>query len=347
MQLSTIYLFVTITFGSLALISEVYKIDRSQKQKIDVLCFIPVIIFSFLMPWRSGGIDYDTYVSSFQQVNYPVPDIGYRAIETLIRILGGDFFHIVLLTFAIQIIAFYNLSRQFKINLTAIFFIYFLHLYVVRDLSQLRVALSVYLVMVFMGSLDWRLRYVGYFLGFSVHFTSLIFSIFYEIVFFKSQKLIFAIFAIILFMILLNPTSFLKFFYFVDPRIELYLIWEDSPYSQPVENYYFLALHLSFFIPILIMKDLLKDETIKQLAILQLLGLLIFICFRDLGIFAARLGNMVTSLYPIFIILVFRRFFVNSVYGFNKIIFMAYFILIFIVLVYRSYKVDVIDSVIF
>ena len=78
---------------------------------------------------------------------------------------------------------------------------------------------------------------------------------FYEIIFFGNRKLIIFLFVGVLLLTIANPAHFLEFLSFIDPRITLYLTWEGAAYGQPVENYYFLLIHLSFFLPLFILKD--------------------------------------------------------------------------------------------
>lgn len=272
---------------------------------IFLLLFAGIVFFAF----RTGGTDYYSYKISLEGAlagESLVYDIGYRLLERVTASVGLPINSVLVLLAGLQIFAIYRLSRLFNLEFIALLALFCMHLYVVRDLSQMRIAMSIYIVFLAINR-PTKVKIPLYLVAVSIHLTGIMLIAAYEFTkrfSWRSRKLIYIGFLPIA---LTSSSWFLSLISGLDPRISLYLARDSYGYGLPVGDYSMLLFHLGILIAGLLTPWIRTNKEFSRLLELQLIGLLIFIFFRDVSIFASRLTNVVTSFYPLIILGIITR----------------------------------------
>jgi hypothetical protein len=265
---------------------------------------------------------------------------------------GLPFKAMMLFIATLTILSLRSVAKYFAISFISLLTLYFLHLAVVRDFSQLRVGFAVSLAILGLTSTGKFKRWGFYLIASSIHLTILVFISAYEFctwaVQFKSRsaQIMVMVCAVVGIFFLGSLVQYLNF---IDPRIETYVSWESENYGLPVGQ--FLTLFFQIFILATALFSRIsweKDEKIRALVFLQILGISIFLAFIDIAIFAFRLSNVTLSLYPVLFIYILEhiRLRVNG-YFINDALTVFLWLLVGISLIFRSDSVEILKAISF
>lgn len=285
------------------------NIVRKQRAIIDVPLFLVFLGAAIVFALRSDGVDYRTYATSFvnsvsnQSI---IVDWGYQGLELALASLGLPFKSIMLILVVLQFLSISRLARLFELEYLALIALFFIHLYVVRDLSQLRVALGVYIVFLAIER-QWIVRVGLYAIGISMQASIIVLVLAYEFTGNVRKKARYLSYVVAIPFAIIGAGDFIHLISFIDPRIEIYINWETEGYGLPVTSYAQFAFHFLVFLVGLLAYKKLDNKRMSRLIELQLIGLLIFIFFRDFAIFSFRLANIATSFYPLILLAIVTK----------------------------------------
>lgn len=274
---------------------------------------------------RSYGVDVKNYRYCYE-VDYTsgIPDIGFRALIDIYNYFGIPlelFFLSVGITFLVSL---YKLSRFYKVSYMLVLFLYLLHLVVVRDFAQLRVSLAISLIFFGIPCKNRFFKYAFYCLGVSMQMSSIIFVFIYPFSRFINNlhnnflKLSIILSSSLIIFIIGDNIHLLGF---IDSRIDLYISWKADNYGNEVSHYNHVILHSTLIIMYFLISSKCRvSDQFQTLFILEVFSIIVFFAFSKYAIFAFRLSNIVSSLYPFFIIYIFSgcklRFRKNQCYKF-------------------------------
>jgi hypothetical protein len=299
---------------------------------------------------RQDGVDYSNYFSAFYQDHTEIPDIGFQALMFSFNSLGFPFQVMMLFIAAVTILSLRRAAKYFAISFGLLLMLYFLHLAVVRDFSQLRVGFAVALAILGVTSSGKLKRGVFYLLAGSVHFTSLAFILSYEFCRWAGQlksrrkQIIVMVSAVSGIFFLGSSVQYLGF---LDPRIEIYLSWKDENYGLPVGQFLTLFFQMSILaLAYHTRKSWGKDARMQTLVFLQILGIAVFVAFIDVAIFAFRISSVTLSLYPVLLISVLAhlRLRVDG-YSIANISASLIWLLVGIILISRSGSIEILKAI--
>jgi hypothetical protein len=329
---SSLY-FLIIAPSILLIIGSSNSIYKKLFSKILVLFILPLYLLGM---YRSSGVDISGYKRLYEVSATDLFDPGFLLLINMSKAISLSFELFLLSLGVLTAILYFRVSRFFSIKYGILIFVLMLHLFIVRDYSQLRLGLACAMI-IYSYTLNGKLKYLGYFFGFSIHFTGLVLiSLFtyFELILKKKPSLIKKIFP---FIVIFLFGFFINYLGALDPRIDLYLNWDKSGYGVPVNDYkqplfiFFIVLfHLYFN------KKTISDFDLFTFCYLS--SLMIFVSFSDYAIFSYRLSNVAISLYPITIAKMFEcsRPNLNKICG----------ILIFIILVgLRDNSLQILNSI--
>lgn len=329
---SSLY-FLIIAPSLLLLLGAVTKFYRKLFSKILVFLIVPLY---FLGMFRSAGVDISGYRRLYEISALDLFDPGFLFLINFGKVLGLNFEGFLLFLGILTAALYLRVSKFFSIQYGILILILMLHIFIVRDFAQLRVGLAIALI-IYSYTLDTKFKYLGYFFGFSIHFTGLVLIslfIYYDLFLKKNPTLVRKLFP---FIIILFFGSFISYLGILDPRVELYLNWDKEGYGAPVSDFkqpmfifFILLFHIYFS------KKSISDFDLFTFCYVS--SLIIFFSFSDYAIFSYRLSNVAISLYPITI----AKMFESSRPDLNK----AFGILIFTVLVsLRDNSFQILNSI--
>jgi hypothetical protein len=321
---------------------------------IEIRFFVILVVsFTYLVgALRQNGVDYAGYIYSYYNDYAYIPDIGFQAVMFFFNSAGLPFQAMMLFIATSTIFSLRSAAKYFGISFIPLLTLYFLHLAVVRDFSQIRVGFAVALAILGLTSSGKLKRGVFYLLAGSIHLTSLVFILSYEFcrwaVQFKSRRsqIMVMVCAVVCIFFL---GSFVQYLSFIDERIEIYLTWEDENYGLPVGQYLTLIFQISILAMAYYSRMLWEqDEKIRVLVFLQILGISIFLAFIDIAIFAFRLSNVTLSIYPVLLISILARLRLRvDGYLFSNTLAVFVWLLVGIALIFRSDSVEILKAVSF
>jgi hypothetical protein len=191
------------------------------------------------------------------------------------------------------------------------------HSAVVRDFSQIRVGFAVALFIIGLTAKVRAIKCILYIFATLVHATILVAIIGYEVCqhianLNKRRHRILLLIVINLFVVIIGQN--LNNFYFIDDRVEIYLNWLSIGYGLPVNSYYQIYLHVGILlIHLLLSKKLTSIRLqLRSLVYLECLGIVFFIAFSGVAIFAYRITNVVTCLYFVLIAKSLSEFYLSK-----------------------------------
>ncbi|XHR85599.1 MAG: EpsG family protein [Gloeotrichia echinulata GP01] len=260
---------------------------------------------------RQFGVDYDSYLPAFYEDSSQIPDIGFRLLMLLFSSVGLPFEMMMLFIGVLTLLSLRRVAKYFDVSFALLLVLYFLHLAVVRDFAQIRVGFA--LIMDLLGiTLSGNLkRSTLYLAASSIHFTSILFIIPYEyfkwLVKLKSkQKQRF--FSLAAWAGILIIGIFIQALAFLDPRIDIYLNWNEENFGASVGQFYILLFHIAILaLAYLTRTSWLNNLQTNTLIYLHITGIIVFASFMNYSIFAFRLSNVVLSLYPVLLISLLER----------------------------------------
>lgn len=295
---------------------------------------------------RQFGVDYSEYLPAFYEDSSQIPDIGFRLLMFLFGSVGLPFEIMMLFMGLLNLLSLRRVAKYFDVSFVLLLVLYFLHLAVVRDFAQLRVgfALTIALLSVTLsGNLK---RSTLYLLAASIHFTSILFIIPYEyfkwLVKLKSkQKQRF--FSLAAWAGIFIIGAFIQVLAFLDPRIDIYLNWNEENYGSTVGQFYSILFQLAILaLAYLNRKSWLSNLQTKILVCLQITGVIIFVSFMNYSIFAFRLSNVVFSLYPVLLICLLER---HLQIKYSRILAAIIYVVVGFLLMSRQGSFDILQSI--
>lgn len=334
--------------------SSIFFIKYRGESLLEIKVFITFVVsITYLVgALRQGGVDYAGYVSSYYGDYTDIPDIGFQAVMFSFNSFGLPFQAMMLFIAAVTFFSLYRAANFFAIDFAPLLTLYFLHLAIVRDFSQLRIGFAIALAVLGLTSSGKFKRGFFYLVACSIHLTSIFFIILYEFckwaVQFKSRstQIMVMVCAVVGIFFL---GSFVQYLGFIDPRIEIYISWESEDYGLPVGQF----LTLIFQISILVIayysrKSWAQDSKIRVLVYLQILGVSVFLAFIEVAIFAFRISNVTLSIYPVLLIYILTRLrFRVDGYLINNIFAALVWLLVGTVLIFRPGSVEVLKAISF
>lgn len=266
------------------------------------LLVLPLIAAYLIGMHRSAGIDFDTYSVAYDDTGQAIPDLGYTALTWLTRSLGIGFSTFLLLQGLFTLIVLWVVSEAKRADPLVVLVIYLLHLAVVRDMSQSRIGLAVALYL--LGQTRQRAlpKVLLYICAASVHITVVVVMFVWFYAQFVGRlkpisQFVAAYVPLIAFSIggvlLLNLASGL------DPRVEIYLSWDEAAYGAPLESFGALLRSGTVLLIYFAASHRFPGLKLRSYVLMELAGAAILIGFSRYSIFAARLANVAISMYPI------------------------------------------------
>lgn len=302
---TTIY--YTAIFCSLACLPVFFaKQDKFEHRNTKAAITLVIIMVYLAAMLRNKGVDVGNYRDLFLVDSGSVSDVGFAFLIKALNAVGAPFFSLLLVSGIVSIVALNRAAKYFHVSFALLLVFWFAHIAVVRDFSQFRVGFAVSIAVIGLTSRLVWFRLLCYAAAAMMHFTSMAFILSYEYYRFvltvRSQRLRYFFVACSIVGIFLMGKG-ISYLAFLDPRIEIYLKWQQSGYGLPVETYGFLILHLIVLsIAILGWRGWHGNRNLETLVYMQMLGIFSFIAFSAVSIFAFRISNVVLSLYPVLLI---------------------------------------------
>ena len=214
------------------------------------------------------------------------------------------------------------MSKYFNVPFYLISPLFLTSVIIVRDFSQLRVGLAIYLALLLVCRKRPLPVYVSAFLlvgSIFTHISSLFFFLSYYFAKLvsstksKRQFLLYTILISLFFYLLINSISL---FSFIDPRISLYLNWQRAGYGISRPEYLLILIYsiISLFSLPLISQTFRTPETFisSQLRLLFVLNsiscFILLASFTAPSIFVMRLYSLSATLTPLFIVFLVRYY---------------------------------------
>ncbi|HEX2542310.1 MAG TPA: EpsG family protein [Caldimonas sp.] len=263
---------------------------------------VPLTLAYFVGMYRSAGMDYDTYSAAYQGEGLVIPDPGYTALTWLTATVGLSFSSFLLLQGAITLGALWFVAKEKKADAVVVVAVYLMHLAIVRDMSQSRIGLAVAIYLLGQTSRQPIVRALLYLFSASVHITVVVLMFVWTYARLLSELprayqpwLLY----IPLAMFTIFGTALLNMATAVDPRIQLYLSWDEAAYGAPLESWGGLA-RTGLLIAIYVAANRrIRGLHLKPYIVTELAAAAILIGLSQFSIFAARLSNVAISMYPI------------------------------------------------
>ena len=274
----------------------------SEERLLSAALLCPLVLAYLAGMNRSDGIDFDTYSAAYDQTGQAIPDLGYSALTWLTFHLGIDFSTFLLLQGIFTLAALWIASKARQADPIVVLAIYLLHLAIVRDMSQSRIGLAVAIYLLGQTRERSIWRWTLYAIAMSMHITVAIIVIVWGLAAFSarwraSRQILFVYVPLAAFaafgVVLLDLLSF------VDPRIDIYLSWDEAAYGAPLESYGALARTALMVAAYLAASSRFKNLNLRPYLVSELAAAAILIGFAQYSIFAARLSNVAISMYPI------------------------------------------------
>ena len=275
---------------------------------LSLVIIFPILFIYILGMFRSKGVDHGTYRRNYDGIIDNMADPGYVMITDFLSAIHIPFQLAIVLFGVVSVISIIKLSKFFNIHFFPLFFLYFAHLFVGSDFSQLRIGLAMSVAAIAFVS-NYKYRYVLYLLSGSIHLTILSFIFIAEyanlLVRIRSN-IIKSLGIIVCILMLFLVGKYLYLFSFIDDRIDIYIkgfYSNHEGYGAPVHSYIQPLFHTAILIPFLLFRKYLnQDPKLEALVLIQIFGIANFFAFSDNGIFAYRLTSVILSLYPVLIL---------------------------------------------
>jgi hypothetical protein len=281
-------------------LSSVARIDKSFLLIFSASLVSLSLVFYLHGMIRIDGVDFNNYED---YIKYPseVPDIGYRYISQLANILKINFTELLLIQAVITIYAVYKFSKFIGCSFAIAFTIFVLHSAVVRDFSQSRVGLSVAILLLGYAQAS-KFKKLSFFaLATSIHFTALfpiiVFYIIDKIIFLNKRKIV-IILALSVILTIFARGNLLNWFLVIDPRVDIYLNWQEDLYGNPATSFSLMAINVVFFLVSFFGYKATNNIFYKKFSLYSVFGIVFFYALSSASIFAFRLSHLLTIFYP-------------------------------------------------
>jgi len=272
---------------------------------IEFIATLALIILYLVASARNDGIDFSNYYLDFSGAK-TIPDIGYQFIVRIFNSLNILFSWFLFFIGCITIFAINRIAKFFEISLPLCLLFFLSHSAIVRDLSQMRVGFSIALFMIGLTAKSYKSKWIFYAIAILIHATALIGILIYEsccyIAKLDNKKNRIAL-LIILSVLFIFAGQFLAVFSFIDPRIDIYINWPSLGYGLPVDSFAPIYLHVGTLLIYALFSHQLSSVRLKlrPLIYLEYFGIVFFIAFSEIAIFAYRITNIITCLYFVLI----------------------------------------------
>lgn len=290
--------------------SGIFRYSRYFARAFSFFIFPGVLFYYIYGMARSAGVDYETYVDYFSDPDL-VFDKGFKILVKISNYLEINFTEFLVLQSLLTVYAIFKISRKLGANLTIAFTIFILHSAVVRDFSQSRIGLAVAIVFLAFSEVDRFRKLILFVLAVSMHLSSIVSIVIPLLSSYlapsKSTKLTLTMVFVFMVMVITRD-SLAGFFSIIDPRISIYLNWQEEGYGDPVSGYSSLGFYFLLFFTAYLSFVCTRELFYKEFAIQALFAITIFITLSGHSIFAHRLAHLAVVLYPFVLARIFESF---------------------------------------
>lgn len=340
--LSVMHFYISLVSVFLLLIKSLVKKSQTFTH-VYLLWFAFTFAFVLFLVIRTDGPDVDNYRMIFEDPNNARWDFGYVLINNIANNYI-EFEIFLFLLFVFQIAIYLKICKAFNVDFLSFALIYFLHLVIVRDLSQLRVGFAISVLILAFNSRT-GLSVILTLIAGSIQLTSLyLLPLLFFYKFLDGQKNWSTMLILSLPLVLSNSLPIIANF---EPRVNIYLNWIEPGYGAPVRGYsVYLFIGLLFLSFVICRRlRLIPNNRTQRLFILSFTyAAITFFAFRNIEIFASRLTNAALSFYPLYLAtLVYSVR--NSRFIANKLFLVLICILIYLLLLLRPGNEYVINSI--
>ena len=172
MYLSIYYTFVTL-LGMSNLLGLIDRF-RSSMNLLSVLFLCPVYLIGMV---RIDGVDLDNYRLAYGKISgWGIYDVGFNFLTTLFHKLSIPIEGFLFFLGAYTLIVYWRICKFYRVEFGLVLFILLLHLLIVRDFAQIRVGIAIVTVLYANTFSNIFVRYLGFIVGSTIHFTSIILS---------------------------------------------------------------------------------------------------------------------------------------------------------------------------
>lgn len=309
-----------------------------------------LIFVILLSSFRSDSVDFQGYINDYSRVEISIFDFVYTHIVDVFHAIRIPYNYFLFLQSSLFLYTLYKYCQSKSVDFTLVLLLYVTHFFVIRDLSQSRIAFAFSFYLLFELNDKVTNKFAFALIAVGIHFSILPIFIFRFWVQSVSNKRFSIYYHLLVFVFLLIlGDSLIHYFYFIDPRIEIYINWKEPGYGDVLGNYFFIYF-LSF---ILFVNFVLKKLNINNqylldgdLVILFVYGIILGISFSSLAIFSTR----ITSIFATYYLFIISKW--GNILYFNhslkKYLFLPINLLlmaVFLILLLRNDNFEIIDSV--
>jgi len=348
---SYVYFIVLCFFSFYFILCSLVPNFQGQRSSVLSLGVFSVFLFLVLSSFRLTGIDYVSYETQFKLgLDGSITELGFRLLSELIPLPFRELFIFYLFSVLCFYILFWNVRKTFGWWLAfAFLLIYLSHSYIVRDLSQTRVGIAIsFVTSGFLISKRSEIRAsLFYFLGAMFHIS--IIPLLGLIIIYKSKLSTKFKYLVMLVGIFISS----RFAYFISsqfPKAQGYM--DDPNRATEVSSVSFVLFHGALtLISICSLKSrVLSDKFsywLRAGIFFQVSACTWFVFFSDFSIFASRIGNILSFLYPL-LFLIGLRVYSLKFSDYNNIIFGLFVVFFSFFLSFsRSSSLEVIKDISF
>lgn len=279
--------------SNLALFLNLFRDARLVARTLIIIVVLPVMIVG---GFRFAGPDIKNYSRLYDVGGLDLFDPVFYMLMKIGNFIGLPLEIFLFLIVSLNVLIYWRVSRFFGVDFLIVLAVLFMHLYVARDLSQIRVALAVGLVL-YGYTKSTRASFVFYVLAAGTQFSSILLIgalLYYR---YLDKKYIVWRDLIVPVSAIFVASGSLTSLTFLDPRIELYMNWNREGYGSPISSYYNLIFFFLLFAghQYFVVRKKYKLDLFTYSFVLAGAA---FIAFSSFSIFSFRLSNILISLYP-------------------------------------------------
>ena len=166
------YIFIS----CLIFLSMAFSIVSSRK--IFFFVFILVVCAQLILTFRVTGIDLNNYISLFKEPNLLPYDLGFRVLIEIITVITDDHRFVLVCIWITNLIVLFLASRNLQISFPLLILIYSLHLFLIRDLAQIRIGLAMNIVILSISFIHIQKKFLSWItlgIAISIHLSIFIF----------------------------------------------------------------------------------------------------------------------------------------------------------------------------
>ena len=289
------YLFLTLLFIPLFFCALINRF----RPYLSRLLFFQISVIFLYGTYRFSGADYANYLIAYETpFSGFILEPGINLINLVLKNLGFSFQATMTIIGIVTLYSIIVQARYFSVSAGILAFFYFIHLFIVRDFAQLRVGLGMAIFLIAICK-DGKFKTFLILVSLTMHYTLLFLLFVYlsAVTIERSEKrikfLLFLIFAAVLFAI----GAGLGFLAFIDPRIEIYMTWNQPGYGANVAS--FSQLFFASFVTIIAFWNYKLYASYPFIVWTPLFAVVTFIAFKEYAIFAHRLTHIALTFYPI------------------------------------------------